>query len=159
MDSTGMIPSEHHSRVIAMGEARSMYPIRRWKGRSTVFVAYLGLLIAVFHPPHGLGVTICWTKLHCGIPCPGCGLCRSLSCAARGMLMESVSYHAFGPVLLALFAGLIVARYVPSRVSARLDAAAAAHRRLFAAAYWAFTVSFVLYGAGRALLHIRAAWS
>lgn len=34
-----------------------------------------------------------------GLPCPGCGLTRSCGCLLRGDLAQSVSYHAFGPVI------------------------------------------------------------
>ena len=34
-----------------------------------------------------------------GIPCPFCGLTRSLSSFLRGEILESFSYHPFGPIL------------------------------------------------------------
>lgn len=40
---------------------------------------------------------------HTGIPCPGWGLTRSFMAMARGDIVQSAAYHAFGPVLFAAF--------------------------------------------------------
>jgi len=62
-------------------------------GKPCLFAAWSGLFLAAVTPPHGAGFTVCWLKASTGIPCPGCGLTRSLSCALRGMFMESWQYH------------------------------------------------------------------
>jgi hypothetical protein len=50
----------------------------------------------------------CWFRLHFGIPCPNCGMTRSLILAAHGELARSVSLAAGGAavVLGAGFASL-----------------------------------------------------
>ncbi|MCC7294061.1 MAG: DUF2752 domain-containing protein [Phycisphaerales bacterium] len=72
------------------------------KRRSGAGVAWLILLGAVIHPPHGWGVALCPSRWLNGLPCLGCGLSRSVSCAIRGMWSESWSYHPFGLFVLAL---------------------------------------------------------
>jgi len=44
----------------------------------------------------------CTFKLVTGLPCPGCGLTRSLVAAAHGNWRQSVTYHRMGPVFLIL---------------------------------------------------------
>lgn len=46
-----------------------------------------------------------------GIPCPSCGMTRSLMAAMRGDWIASVDYHFFGPFLLLVL--LVVALGVP----------------------------------------------
>src|SRR5579859_5366978 len=81
---------------------------RRWLGKTTVMAAWLGLLLAVVSPPQGSGIAVCWWKGCTGLPCPGCGLTRSLSCGLRGMFQESWNYHPLGLVILGLFVATIV---------------------------------------------------
>jgi hypothetical protein len=48
-----------------------------------------------------------------GVPCPGCGVSRSMAMLMRGNFGEAVRYHAFGPV----FAGAGVVFIVASLLS------------------------------------------
>ncbi len=89
---------------------------RRWFGRTSVFVAVAALFLAVVHPPEGLGLPICWLKASTGIPCPGCGLTRSLSTIMRGDLSAAVLLHPFGPLLLPTFAGIAYVGLSPQRL-------------------------------------------
>ena len=41
----------------------------------------------------------CLWLLFTGLPCPFCGLCRSLCAFAHGYLSLSVDYHPFGPLI------------------------------------------------------------
>src|SRR5262249_17002125 len=66
---------------------------RLWLAKPSVAAAWLGLALAFVTPPHGTGFTVCWFKNSTGLPCPGCGLTRSFSCALRGMFLESWHYH------------------------------------------------------------------
>ena len=67
---------------------------------------WLALLAALLHPAHGMGVQICVYRRMLGVECPGCGLTRSVSCAARGMWHESLTYHPLGVAVLLLAASL-----------------------------------------------------
>src|SRR5215213_4984748 len=93
---------------------------QRCFGKTSVCVAWICLIGAAFIPPKGIGISICWMRGQFGIPCPGCGLTRSLSCAMRGMFYESWQFHPFGSFILALF--LVVARVsiLPEAQRARL---------------------------------------
>lgn len=46
-----------------------------------------------------------------GIPCPTCGMTRSLMAAMRGDWITSFNYHVFGPFLLLMLLGIML--YVP----------------------------------------------
>jgi len=48
--------------------------------------------------------TVCLMRLLTGIPCPTCGMTRSLCSIGRGELAESFALHPLGPVVYAIFA-------------------------------------------------------
>lgn len=125
----------------------------RWLGKGTVRVAWLALLLAVLAPPTGLGIRLCWMR-STGIPCPGCGLSRSLSCAAHGMFLESWLYHPFGPLLLVFFVAVALISLAPANLRARWQAALKARPGLLNAAFVGFAVAFVGFGLLRALLQL-----
>jgi hypothetical protein len=128
--------------------------VRRCLGRPTVVAAWLVLLVAAVHPPHGLGVPVCWTATTADLPCPGCGLTRSMSCAARGLLAESVAYHPFGVVFLAVFALVGVAGVLPSAGRRRVRGWVTRRRGAVHAAYVAIVASFIVFGIARAACHL-----
>ncbi|GAB4468852.1 MAG: hypothetical protein OHK0029_41350 [Armatimonadaceae bacterium] len=50
--------------------------------------------------------SLCLFHLLTGLPCPGCGMTRSVVSCAHGNWQTAWSFHPFGPVV---FAGLVVA--------------------------------------------------
>ncbi len=90
----------------------------RWsKGErpSSLRLTFLGppLLLALFFllpPPAGGGESIAGLPSLClfynltGLPCPGCGITRSLTCCAHGLFGQAFRFHPMGPLV---FAGLI----------------------------------------------------
>ena len=68
-------------------------------------------LIACFHPSVAQLETeqsFCPMKLLTGLPCPGCGITKSLVFAYQGHFTQSLSYHLFG-IPSILFCLLIIA--------------------------------------------------
>lgn len=49
--------------------------------------------------------SLCPFKMFTGLPCPGCGLTKSMVYCYEGDLHKSLSFHAFGPFLI-LFCGV-----------------------------------------------------
>ncbi|MCH8251556.1 MAG: DUF2752 domain-containing protein [Planctomycetes bacterium] len=124
--------------------------------RTSIFVAWAGLLLATLHPPHGLGVPLCWFKATSGAPCWGCGLSRSFSCYARGMFAEGWSYHPFGLVFMAVLLGIAGVSLLPTRLRHRPAAVLDRFPRITQTGYFVLVTLFVTFGTLRALLEI--AW-
>ena len=82
--------------------------------RSTVIFAWAVLAVALLHPPHETGLRVCLMHAATGVPCPGCGLIRSVASAARGLVERSWHYHPFGIPLLALCACVAVVGILPA---------------------------------------------
>lgn len=69
-------------------------------GRFALPVSVVVLIVSVLMPARGVGFTICWFHhLTDGLPCPGCGLTRSVASFAHLELGQSLMYHPFGPLL------------------------------------------------------------
>src|SRR5262245_1724239 len=81
---------------------------------------------------HGNGPP-CLLRTMFHIPCPGCGMTRSLEALWRGDLITSIRYHPLGlPLFLACALILLVPllRKASPRLSARLDALTARLNRM-----------------------------
>lgn len=133
----------------ALRRPRRCYDL--WFGRHMIVLAWVMPVIAIFHPPQGLILPLCWMKLCTGVPCPGCGLLRSLSCTVRGSLADAVTYHPFGAVLMLLFAVAMGVSVMPGEVRQRIGDLMSSHGRLLGGAYVLFVSSFLAYGTVRAL--------
>jgi hypothetical protein len=133
-------------------------PSRLWLGPCCVGVAWAGLAAAMVFPPRGAGIPLCWIHGTLDVPCPGCGLMRSLSCAVRGLWMESLDRHPLGLVILALFLFTASQSLLPRSLRQRLLHFMDRRGRWFSTLYLAFVVLFVSFGALRALWHGAGHW-
>jgi uncharacterized membrane protein YqjE len=52
--------------------------------------------------------SFCPFKMLTGLPCPGCGMVKSMVSLYRGEWIESLEFHLFGPVLVLFFACALV---------------------------------------------------
>ena len=130
----------------------------RWLGKYCVLVGWLGLLLAMISPPHGAGVSLCFFHDATGVPCPGCGMTRSLSCGLRGMFLESFQYHPMGLLILALFILTAGQSLLPQTRRDGIVRFMQSRATLFNALYLVFVITFVGFGAGRALCPLVWQW-
>ncbi len=125
-----------------------------WLDKRCVLVAWLGILLAIISAPDGLGVPLCWFHSATHIPCLGCGLTRSLSCALRGLFERSWHYHPMGVPILTLFVATAMQSLLPqagrSRIKRMLETRATAVVNF----YLVFVAAFVVFGVCRALLFL-----
>jgi len=71
-------------------------------------LSVMGLLVGIFLPEIAPGFSICLFYNLTALPCPACGLTRSVSSLLHGDLMHSLMYHPMGIVVLAIMAVLAV---------------------------------------------------
>ena len=64
------------------------------------------LLAAFFWQPSDNGIILCYFRGLTGLPCPGCGMTRSLCAIAKGQILRSVQYHPLGPLVFLIAVGL-----------------------------------------------------
>jgi hypothetical protein len=99
-------------------------------------------------------MTICSIKLSTGLPCPGCGLTRSMSCALHGMFLESWFYHPMGMFFLFMLSSFAIVSLLPSFWRTRVRCLMDSYDRPFRLFYFGFVIVFVGFGVVRAVLHL-----
>lgn len=69
-----------------------------------------GLIIARVWPVASVdsGDPTCLLRIVTGLPCPGCGMTRSWVHLAHGDVAGAFGYNLFGPVAMAMAAGIVV---------------------------------------------------
>ena len=93
---------------------------------------------------HIAGVpSLCLFQQMTGLPCPGCGLTRSVVCMAHGHLADALAFHPLGPLMLAALIYFSLLR-VPT-LKARLTLAPRVSKRVWVAV----TVLYLAVGVAR----------
>lgn len=113
-------------------------------------MSWIVIVAAAVHPSQGLGIILCPSRLITEVPCPGCGLSRSLSCAIRGDLAASVGHHPMGPIVLGLFAIMALLGVLPRRRRSAINAWVRQYPRLCWAVIGVVILAFAAIGASRA---------
>lgn len=85
---------------------RSLYDVVCHPGARWFALVVLALSFVL--PVGGIGVDLCWFKAVTHLPCPGCGLTRSITSLSHGDLAGALHYHPFGPSLYAGAWGLVL---------------------------------------------------
>ena len=71
---------------------------------------YLGFVLLTLVVPYAMMISdphietsrsLCPFKLLTGIPCPSCGITKSIIACYQGDLVKSLTYHIFGPIVIA----------------------------------------------------------
>ncbi len=119
---------------------------------SRVFGA-LGLVVAFLMPPRGFGPgwDLCLLHRVTGVPCPGCGLTRSVASVAHLEFGRAVAMHPFGFFFFALFLLLTLYAALPRAGRDRLRAWSNRHERALNRFYVAAAVLFLGFGILRGL--------
>jgi hypothetical protein len=75
------------------------------------------LLIMLSDPHIESSRSLCPFKLLTGLPCPGCGITKSIVFFYKGDIMRSFTYHIFGPfvVLFCVLAIIVLTAEIISR--------------------------------------------
>lgn len=73
-------------------------------------VSLVGLGIARLWPLASVdsGAPTCLLRIFTGLPCPGCGMTRAWVHVAHGDVLTAFEYNLFGPIGMAVAAGIVV---------------------------------------------------
>ncbi|CAN5770811.1 hypothetical protein BH23ACT5_BH23ACT5_02720 [soil metagenome] len=117
--------------------------LARRLGRSWLWVAPLGAIVALLVIPTDDGSTICPFALTTGVACPGCGLTRAAAWLVRGDLGSALSYHPL-VFVVGVWLGGWWATAVAQRLGRRISLPAVPVERLLVATAALFAVTWLL---------------
>ena len=104
------------------------------------------LFASVFLPTDGLGIDVCLMHRLTALPCPGCGLTRSITCITHGELSKAAAYHPFGLVIWILLVALTAYSMLPGSIRRAVADAAVRNDLSIRPAYRLFVTTFVGFG-------------
>jgi hypothetical protein len=81
-----------------------------------------------------------------GLPCPGCGLTRSVLALLHGHVGESLRLHPMGPVLFCGMCVIVACGFMPRRLRQQIVAGVAAVERRTGVATWLFMLLLIVWG-------------
>lgn len=88
--------------------------------RALAIATVVGVTLQVGFTAFGLPALECPVPRVTSSHCPGCGMTRSIEALMRGDWQASLTYHAFGPVLVLGFLLVCAAAFLPIRPRRRL---------------------------------------
>lgn len=100
----GVFSDISHGLVVAL-----LHPVVNLLGLAGLLVGFLVL------PPQGTGPSTCGMQRVTGLPCPSCGLTRSVTCALQGEMAAAWEYNPFGFLFAGAFLLLGGLLFVPPK--------------------------------------------
>ncbi len=152
--STELADNEAGIEGAFQGERRSLYDVIF--SPLTACFAIVALVLSFFLPNDGIGVTICWFKRYFELPCPGCGLTRSVTCISHLEFGKAWDYHPFGPLIYALFVANAVLLWVSKEKREDLKYRMSRNDRWLQPIYMAIVLLFLTYGCLRILFSMAS---
>ena len=83
--------------------------------RVAQIIALILLMLGIILPSGGMGIPFCMFKRVFRLPCPGCGLTRSVSSVLHGDFLKSWHYHPLGIFFVAVALLFVVNLAMPRR--------------------------------------------
>ena len=116
------------------------------------------LALSLILPPGGLGLPLCWLDTLFGIPCPGCGLTRSVTAVTHGEWGAALGHHPFGFLVWLLAVVLATSPVWPRSIAAGCRSWLRGHDRSTWSAYLAIVYGFIGFGVARAMWLVADRW-
>ncbi len=133
----------------AMGNGMAEALLHRVTGLVALVLLAAGLALSFVELPAG---STCGMKLSTGLPCPGCGMTRSVQSTFHGNLLAAWQYNPFGPIFLTV-AGLVGSlALLPGGTRRKLAAKLGRFDPLLFVAVLVLFSGLIVWGGARALL-------
>ena len=116
-------------------------------------MAVAALVASVLMPTDGLGVDLCFFFDLTHLPCPGCGLTRSVTNVTHGNFAHAWSYNPFGFAFWASFALIAPCLVLPQRVLLGIQRRASPFATWIHRFTWIILSGLLVFGLARLLHH------
>lgn len=114
--------------------------------------SFIAISLSFFLPPNGIGFEVCWFKRLFQLPCPSCGLTRSITCISHLRFADAWGFQPFGFVLYAVFVANIFFLFSPIQIRRRIYRVLLSNNSVYLSCYWLTVFGFLLFGTVRILL-------
>lgn len=112
----------------------------------TGVVGWIAILAAVILPMHGLGIPVCTFLMATNLPCPGCGLTRSVTSIFHGEFLWAWRYNPIGYVVAAVFVLMASVLLLPPSLRERWREEPPISNRAWTRIVLALLATFLLFG-------------
>ncbi len=117
-------------------------------------LAICALAVSFLMPTQGLGFDLCWFYTLSHLPCPGCGLTRSVANLSHLDFQAAWRYNPFGIVAYATMLAMAPFALIPGRWRQRWHARLARHPKPLYFGFLALMGASLFFGLGRLLYHL-----
>ncbi|MDK2970392.1 MAG: hypothetical protein PWP23_147 [Candidatus Sumerlaeota bacterium] len=114
--------------------------------RPSAIVCLIGAITGYFLPATGIGMSTCGMLRIFGLPCPGCGLTRSVSSFLQGHFVWSFHYHPLGWVFAVIFVLIGSTALMPTRWREAIIARVTRYDQALGSGFLIFCTLLLLYG-------------
>lgn len=109
-------------------------------------ISLLVIIISFILPPDGLGRNTCGLYILTKLPCPACGLTRSVTCISHMKFAKAFYYHPFGFIFYVIFLLLAIYNFMPEKMKNIIIAFFINHENIIKYVITFIIFSFIIYG-------------
>jgi hypothetical protein len=124
-------------------------------GPAPRLLSVIALAGSAIMPPDGIGFSLCVFQRMTGLPCPGCGLTRSVACITHLKPGAAWAYHPFGFVAYALLLVVFASNLLGAARRERLLRWFEGHGEGANFACWAIVLALLAFGVARLAVEWR----
>jgi len=119
----------------------------------------LGALVGAWLvDPGRIGIELCWLRALSDLPCPGCGLTRSVCHLARGEVVRAAWFHTFGLLVLPYSVFAASSLLWPEALRVRVRGSIDHHEKGIRQTYRVVVIAFLAYGLLRTIAVAARVW-
>ena len=115
-------------------------------GRATGRLAIAAIIASFLLPTAGAGIKLCMMKNLFELPCPGCGLTRSVTSVSHLELTKAWNYHPFGLIIHPFLCFAALGVFLSKEARRRMRVWFWKHHRMVYAVHLTLIVAFLLFG-------------
>jgi hypothetical protein len=111
-------------------------------GKISILVIAASFLL----PPDGTGFSVCMMENLFELPCPGCGLTRSVTCVSHLEFVKAWNYHPFGLLVYPFLCVAALSAFLSGDIQRRMRICFWKRNRFAYPVYIAVITAFLLFG-------------
>lgn len=115
---------------------------------STV-ISLLVIITSFILPPDGLGRSTCGLYILTKLPCPACGLTRSVTSISHMKFVKAFYYHPFGFIFYIIFLFLAIYNFMPEKIKNIIILIFIKYEKIIKYIISFIIFSFIIYGITR----------